>query len=371
MKRYIFSLVSFLFIANVATAQIYVSPSSYVFVNNEYMYVKQDVNIQPTGNFYLRNNSQLLQGGTGLGANKGAGDLSVFQEGTVNNFQYNYWCSPVGEALAAAGNNSFGITRLFRPTGVISSTAATITSGFDGVANPLTISTRWIYKFITSSVYAQWVPVGASTTISPGEGFSMKGTSGTDNFVAQAVEGVQNNQGNKQRYDFRGKPNDGDISVAVSPGNFTLVGNPYPSTIDLYKYLTDPANAALINGQAYFWEQVVRDSHILNQYQGGYGVYNPGTNVYTPAAFVTYDGAGNPGAGVGTGSNIYRRFCPVGQGFMVLGTGSGSVTMRNDFRVFIKEGVSALDSHFARTTAATERASPGPGTARARRGDGA
>lgn len=338
-------LLSFIFTAK---AQMYVSPSSYVFVNNQYVYVTQDVNIQNTGNFYLRNTSQLLQGSTGAGANAGAGDLSVFQEGTVNNFQYNYWCSPVGAPLAAAGNNPFGITRLYRPTGLTASTAATIlpTSNYNGTSSPLAIAPYWIWKFVTSSTYAQWAFVGSASTINAGEGFSMKGVSGSDATIADATEGVANNAGG-QRYDFRGKPNDGTIPVAVSAGNFTLVGNPYPSAIDLNAYLLNPANAAVINGQAYFWEQVVVNSHMLNQYQGGYGVYNPGTSIYTPAAFYTYDGAGNQGVPIGPGTAFQRRFSPVGQGFMVMGTASGNVTMRNSFRVFVREGAT---SEFARTS---------------------
>lgn len=338
-------LLSFIFTAK---AQMYVSPSSYVFVNNQYVYVTQDINIQNTGNFYLRNTSQLLQGGTGAGANAGAGDLSVFQEGTVNNFQYNYWCSPVGAPLAAAGNNPFGITRLYRPTGLTASTAATIlpTSNYNGTSSPLAIAPYWIWKFVTSSTYAQWAFVGSASTINAGEGFSMKGVSGTDATIADATEGVANNSGG-QRYDFRGKPNDGTIPVAVSAGNFTLVGNPYPSAIDLNAYLLNPANAAVINGQAYFWEQVVVNSHMLNQYQGGYGVYNPSTSIYTPAAFYTYDGAGNQGVPIGPGTFFQRRFSPVGQGFMVMGTASGNVTMRNSFRVFVREGAT---SEFARTS---------------------
>ena len=148
MKRKILSFVAFFGLASMANAQMYVSPGSYVFMNNQYMYVTQDVNIQGTGNFYLRNTSQLLQGGTGAGANAGAGDLSVFQEGTVNNFQYNYWCSPVGAPLAAAGNNPFGITRLYRPTGLTASTAATIlpTSNYNGTSNPLAIAPYWIWN---------------------------------------------------------------------------------------------------------------------------------------------------------------------------------------------------------------------------------
>ena len=351
MKRIILSTLGFLGSFTVFS-QMYVSPSSYVFVNDQFMYVTQDVNLQNNGNFFLRNNSQLLQGTTGAGANTGAGKLSVFQEGTVNNFQYNYWCSPVGNASATVGNEPFGITMLHRPTGVMTSTPATIlpSNNYNGTSSPFAIAPYWIWRFITSSAYAQWAYVGSATGINAGEGFTMKGTSGTDATIAHAIENVQNNSGSRQRYDFRGKPNDGNMGVAVAAGNFTLVGNPYPSAIDLNAYLLDPANAALINGQAYFWEQVVVNSHVLNQYQGGYGIYNPVTGIYTPAAFFTYDGAGNQGVPAGTGTVLQRRFSPVGQGFMVHGTANGNVTMKNEFRVFVKEGV-VTQSQFARTAA--------------------
>jgi hypothetical protein len=349
MKRIVLSALSFLG-SFTAFSQMYVGPNSYVFVNDQFVYVKQDVNLQNNGNFFLRNNSQLLQGTAGAGANTGAGKLSVFQEGTTNNFQYNYWCSPVGNASATVGNEPFGITMLHQPTGITTSTAATIlpTSNYNGTANPLAIAPYWIWRFVTSSAYAQWAYVGSANGINSGEGFTMKGTSGTDATVAQAIEGVQNNSGSRQRYDFRGKPNDGNLSIPVSAGNFTLVGNPYPSAIDLNAYLLHPANAAVINGQAYFWEQVIVNTHILNQYQGGYGIYNPVTGIYTPAAFWTYDSTGSQGVPAGSGTVFQRRFSPVGQGFMVMGSAAGNVTMQNAFRVFVKEGV-ANQSQFART----------------------
>lgn len=351
MKKIILSTLGLLG-SFTAFSQMYVSPNSYVFVNNQFVYVKQDVNLQNNGNFFLRNNSQLLQGTTGAGANTGAGKLSVFQEGTVNNFQYNYWCSPVGNASAVVGNEPFGITMLHQPNSVMGSTPATIlpTNNYNGTASPLAIAPYWIWRFVTSNAYAQWAYVGSATGINAGEGFTMKGTSGTDATIAHAVENVQNNTGSKQRYDFRGKPNDGNMAVAVSAGNFTLVGNPYPSAIDLEAYLLHPANAAVINGQAYFWEQVTVNTHVLNQYQGGYGIYNPVTHIYTPAAFWTYDGSGNQTGGIpfGSGTVFQRRFTPVGQGFMVLGTAAGNVTMQNAFRVFVKEGV-VNQSQFART----------------------
>lgn len=355
MKRIILSTLSFLGTLT-AFSQMYVSPNSYVFVNDQFMYVKQDVNLQNNGNFFLRNNSQLLQGGAGASANTGAGKLSVFQEGTVNNFQYNYWCSPVGNASALIGNEPFGITMLHRPTGVTTSTPATIlaTNNYNGTASPFAIAPYWIWRFITSSAYAQWAYVGSATGINAGEGFTMKGTSGTDATIAHTTENIQNNPGNGQRYDFRGKPNDGNISVPVAINNSTLIGNPYPSAIDLNAFLLDPANAALINGQAYYWEQVVVNTHVLSQYQGGYGIYNPTTGIYTPAAFWTYDGAGNQTGGIpiGSGTVFQRRFSPIGQGFMVRGVANGNVVMKNQYRLFVKEGV-ANQSQFARTNGAT------------------
>ena len=118
----------------------------------------------------------------------------------------------------------------------------------------------------------------------------MKGTSGSDATVPHTGAG-QNNAGSRQRYDFRGKPNDGTITNAVLAGNFTLIGNPYPSAIDLNAFLNDPVNAAVIDGRALFWEQAAVNSHMLNQYQGGYGIYTPGTG-YTPADFWSYNGNG-------------------------------------------------------------------------------
>lgn len=351
MKKFL--LISGLLLNSIFTfSQLYVSPSSYVFVNNQFLYVKQDVELQNNANLFLRNNSQLLQGSAGAGTNKGQGKLSVFQEGTVNNFQYNYWCSPVGNASGAAGNEPFGITMIHQPTDVVTSTPAIIlpNNNYNGTASPLAIAPYWIWRFITASSYGQWSFVGSATAINPGEGFSMKGTGGTDATIAHPLEGIQNNSGSGQRYDFRGKPNDGTIVMPVANANSTLIGNPYPSAIDLYAFLMDPDNASVINGQAYFYEQVPINTHTLAQYQGGYGIFNPATGIYTPAAFTSVDASGNNGPLTGgTGSFYERRFVPIGQGFMVRGRANGNVTMKNSFRVYRREGA-VNNSQFARIT---------------------
>jgi hypothetical protein len=39
---------------------------------------------------------------------------------------------------------------------------------------------------------------------------------------------------------------------------------------------------------------------------------------------------------MGTGG-YYARFSPVGQGFMIEGTATGNVLMKNNYRVFVKK----------------------------------
>ncbi len=339
---------------------MYVKAGTYVYVSNQSVYIKNALELNAaTSNFYLRNDGQLLQGTTGSGANKGVGTLSVFQEGTVNNYQFNYWCSPVGNSTTDTSvNNPFGITQLGRPTTVTETTLATASvSSYDGTASPLTIAPYWINKFqVNLSSYSDWVQVGSASAINAGEGFTMKGSSGTD---ATSVGGVQNNpDGKKQRYDFRGKPNDGTIEIPVLPGEWTLAGNPYPSAIDLQAFLIGELNCT---GTAYFWEQdKTVNSHYLADYKGGYGTYSL-LNVYAKAPFYSYDGAGNPITDVqtGTGGDYKRKYAPIGQGFMIEGsaTATGNVQMKNSYRVFVKEGV-ANNSEFARiknvkTTAAS------------------
>ena len=145
------AVVIFLSFSLKCTAQLY-SKNTDIFVADNYVYVKGNVDLDTNGNIFLRNESQLLQGTTASSTNKGTGKLSVFQEGTSNEFNYNYWCSPIGNASATVGNENFGVLMLNRPTGLTSSTAATaghVAGSYDGTSNPLNIEPWFIYKFKT------------------------------------------------------------------------------------------------------------------------------------------------------------------------------------------------------------------------------
>ncbi|HQW68636.1 MAG TPA: T9SS type A sorting domain-containing protein [Flavobacterium sp.] len=334
-------------------AQLFVS-DSYVYVGNQFVYVKQNIELETDGNILLRREGQLLQGTTAASTNVGEGKLSAYQEGTSDNFAFNYWCSPVGNASNSIGNESFGITMLEQPISVEDSNPALMLSmsATNSISSPLSIAPRWIYKFTpiinNAQIYADWISVGSTSTIGAGQGFTMKGTGyGALDGYTPTGESAPNNPGGAQRYDYRGKPNDGNITIDVADDKFTLTGNPYPSAIDLSDFLTDNLNCT---GIAYFWEHDKNaNSHIIYQYRGGYGIYSPvsrgGTGMYIPPAYSAYDISGNstgvtgaPPSPLGPSS---RYFSPVGQGFMIEGNGAGStVLMTNDYRVFTKENLS-------------------------------
>lgn len=369
----VISTISLLFClaSNAVFSQMYVSPNSYVFNRGSLVYIKGDLELNgASSTFYLRNEGQLVQGTTSTSNNRGLGSLSVFQEGTSNQYRYNYWCSPVGAPSATAGNSNFGVSLLQQPTSVTASTpAGMLSTSYNGQSNPLQISTAWIYRFLAGTTYSNWQSSGASTNIEAGQGFTMKGTSGSD--FTDVGEAVVNNPytpgtpgpppgppvvTSAQRYDFRGKPNDGNITVNLLPNSSTLTGNPYPSALDVNAFLLDTDNANC-TATAFYWDQEANPtSHNIVSYVGGYGAYVPmalGVNgVYTPATYQTFnlDGTVNNN-NAGTGSSYQRRFAPIGQGFLVTGDATlvapNTVTLKNSHRAYYKEALP--DSQFAKS----------------------
>jgi len=366
MKK-VFSLIVLVLVSSwsFAQADLFVSNGSYVYVDGDGftdadptiapLFVTDDIDLEDNAYLYLRDGAQLIQGNN-IG-NSGLGRLSVFQSGTVHNWAYNYWCSPVGNVFDTDGvtpldnsiNNPFrALNQLFDFTGhtnpalnPITSTAATFINGYDGVSSPLQISNRWIYTYDPGTTYSEWDFVAHLGRVRPGYGFTMKGTSGS---------------GNNQLYDFRGKANNGTISTDVLNGEQTLVGNPYPSSIDARAYIWDTVNRNSINGTLYFWEQDLSvNSHYIANYVGGYATYTINEfatlGTFIPATFNTHNADGTVNT-VGPSSTSLKnvfRYIPIGQGFMVEGNSAVNTTARttNAMRIFVKEG---SQSEFFRTT---------------------
>ncbi|MCB4808282.1 T9SS type A sorting domain-containing protein [Tamlana sp. 62-3] len=342
-------------ISHLSFSQLSIRNNAYVYVNNELVFVEDDINLnEAASTVYLRNEAQIIQG-TGTTGNSGVGELSIYQNGNVGAYEYNYWCSPIGSKTSNNNNNPFGATFLNDIVDATNSTPAVVSHnpGYNGTANPLDIEMYWIWKYIASDEYSDWIHVTNTVGINPGEGFTMKGTVGTS----------ANNPGDNQNYDFRGKPNTGDIGVSVLANQFTLVGNPYPSALDARAYIWDTNNQSTITGTLYYWEQnPTINSHNIKQYDGGYASYTidaTGTvETYTPATFRTYDGEGNINGTSGTipSGKTPRRYIPVGQGFMVEGIATGDAIARNSHRVFEKE--TSADSEFFKTNKKNKNETP-------------
>lgn len=278
-----------------------------------------------TGKIDLEGESQLIQeqGSDLLVAVNG--ELEKDQQGTADTFTYNYWSSPVGEIDMATNNYRYTVQDvMFDGINPVNFSG----SGYNGAAtNPIRIADYWIWKFanLTSDDYSAWQHVRRTGTIYAGEGFTMKGPD---------TGGILDDQ----NYVFLGKPNNGDITLTINNGNDYLVGNPYATALDADEFILDNPNTT---GALQFWEHWGGGSHILQEYQGGYAIYNLSGGVPAPAPDPDV-------AQVGVGTKTPGRYVPVSQGFFVTGISNGNINFENDQRAFAKEGGTA--SVFMRTT---------------------
>ncbi|SCX89808.1 Por secretion system C-terminal sorting domain-containing protein [Nonlabens sp. Hel1_33_55] len=418
--------IATLFVAGSSIAQVQVNNDAFIYSKGTDIFITKGLVLRDAPSapgasdgsaFYLRegaiqtgvnagkgngNIAHLIQGDPALidisdpiGNNGGNGTLSVFQEGVANNFTYNYWSSPVSES-GAGSNAGFKNTQMYFPLlmenfpfetdFVIDAEPAFIfdTSVRDGrtdnqeytnnttqtgptiVNQPLRIASRWLYSYNSvgdgagnggTQGYFGWQSFAPSAaTVLPGYGFTMKGV-----ILDSGVNLETSSLGQGQRYDFRGIPNNGDIEVGVAQGDFSLIGNPYPSALDLKDFLFDNPE---ITPEIYFWDSQ-STTHLLIEYEGGYGVYTPGAmgiegddGEFVPATFIKYDENGVPisgseddvtgGPSFPVGAGTTRRYAPVGQGFMIVrdndvtgnpfAVGSkGTATFSNSQRDLVKE----------------------------------
>lgn len=289
------------------------------------------------GTLDLEGESQLIQTTGSDFDSSSKGNLERDQQGTTNTYRYNYWSSPV----APKSNSAYNTSNIISNVGFL-------TSGYNGTTSPVKNADYWIWKFTNniSNDYSQWKHVRSTGSISPAEGFTMKGP-GTD--------------GSNQNYIFSGQPNNGEISLMLAAGNDYLVGNPYPSAIDADTFLRDNLsiddggnnpNGSIINGTLYFWEHFAVNSHLPKDYQGGYATYTlmGGTLAVNNDVSIFSDEI--------IGTKLPERYIPVGQGFFVSTSSAtglegafeknenlqpiqgGNLLFKNSQRVFQKENVS-------------------------------
>ncbi|NND10508.1 MAG: DUF2341 domain-containing protein, partial [Flavobacteriaceae bacterium] len=242
--------------------------------------------LELNGALDLEDDSQLVQTEHSDLVTSATGKILRRQEGNTNIYWYNYWSSPVGTLGATTLSDNNGPTNNTNNTPFridmlkdADGDALAFTSNFDGDEGLL--SNRWLYSYQNGLTYWDWVALTPTSPIEPGIGYIHKGTGYDSNPDMDITE---------QGYIFEGKPNNGTILIeaddvtniyeATNGGESvkdttlvtSLVGNPYPSALDARQFIAD--NAGVIQGTIQLWEQWAGGTHILGEYEGGYGYIN-------------------------------------------------------------------------------------------------
>lgn len=309
------------------------------------LYVVND--ITTNGDLRLIGEAQLIQTHNGASQANGGKYLWRDQQGTSNQYMYNYWSAPVNRSGkwkarylkdGATGDNlsqaSYGDIRW--------ASNANATSDLPTQSHPVYLNAYWVYAFRNGldGSYDGWFDNHIQHTgeLNPAEGYTMKGP-GVDKDLNPANGGATTEY---DSYTFAGVPNDGSFSVSIDAGNDYLIGNPYPSALDADKFIND--NNGKFNGSLYFWEHVTANDHYLASYEGGYAVYNlsGGVKAVSWKDDTTTVGTKTPG-----------QFVPVAQGFFIWAESGqgGTVNFDNTQRVFQTEGASSV---FIRPTNQTD-----------------
>lgn len=269
------------------------------------------------GKIDLVGRSQLVQTQDSDLDPKSKGSIERDQQGSKNLYNYNYWCSPVGQINQTTNNSTFTIRDVMRD-GSDPNTPKPISwiGGYDGYpTNPISICRAWLYRFQNlSNEYANWTALNEASVMSPSQGYTMKGSGTSSNF---------------QNYTFVGKPNNGLITNSIAANNLNLAGNPYASALDATAFIN--ANSSSIKGTIYFWEHSpLNNSHRSAEYLGGYSTRNL-TGGVGPVAKPA-------NAGLGGITKAPGRYIPVGQGFFIEGSETGGIIIyNNNMRAFFKE----------------------------------
>lgn len=217
------------------------------------------------GTLLLQNNANLIQ--VNEAVNSGSGTTVVYKNSpALMRLDYVLWSAPVdGQQLQAF--------------------------------SPLTLPNR-IYSYNSATDQYNMVPAPASTSFASARGYLIRMP---DNHPGTAT--VWNGT-------FTGNPHNGQIDLAVTPGTYNAIGNPYPSSINADQFISiNNLDEAL-----YFWRKTNNSE-------------NPSYATYTLAGGI---GTGNSGDPLGLTPD---GFLQVGQGFIAKATTSALTftnTMRTD-----------------------------------------
>jgi hypothetical protein len=236
------------------------------------------------------------------------------------------------EALVmTAGATVIGgqITKIEKSTPVASNTDYTYWSS--PVDSPTNIET--VFTGVNSARMFSWITPGTNATFPDGNWTAAAGSSMNPGrgYLVEAPTGIVANE--QHEVTFSGTPNNGNVNVPVginlassfTDNGWNIIGNPYPSAIDIDLFLQSQQNLELNGGVIGLTDATVwLWTHNTPP--------NAATGEFEAADYATYNLVG----GVGSGSNAsVTNIIGSAQGFLVrvISESGNSVRFTNDMRV--------------------------------------
>ncbi|MFN3968775.1 T9SS sorting signal type C domain-containing protein [Flavobacterium sp.] len=261
---------------NISGCSCSVTSGTVIFNAGHTLTIANEVSINPGGSLTFEDTASLVQ--TNDSAVNSGNITYKRNTNPMKLYDYGYWSSPVNNATLSqlAGDSYF---YFFNPS-------------------------------INNYVYQT-----EGTTMALGVGY-----------LSRAPENLVYNPTLILQSTFIGTPNNGIISTPIvkSIGTNNLIGNPYPSAIDIDLFLTDTANSGIVNGTIFLWTHntaITNNNYSVNDY----AKYNLTGGVKTASAALS-------GGVVPTGK------VAAGQGFFIeantaLANGTYSATFKNSMRI--------------------------------------
>lgn len=268
---------------NVCSCQIS-NTVALVVPSNKTLIVQEGITIATTGSLTIEDQGSLVQ------INDAAVNSGVitYRRNTVpvKRYDYTYWSSPVNNQNLLA----------FSPDTLLDK----------------------FYQF--NPTIGNWEGLTPSTTtMQAGRGYIIRAPQ-TNSITSPSIFSGS----------FVGTPNNGVINYTVenAASNLNLIGNPYPSAIDIDAFLNDASNAAVVNGTIYLWTHNTLPS---NQIPGNW-TYN-----YTSDDYAIYNstGAVSTGSALSSGINTTTPNGKIaaGQSFLIKAITTGTVKFNNSMRL--------------------------------------